>query len=154
MCASRRTSPAQDVDEVADRIHSAALHLLRRLRTADAALGVSPPRLAALSVVVHAGPITIGDLAAVEGVRAPTMTRLVDGLQLEGLVTRRPHPEDRRAVHVLATPKGVRAQTGGRARRIQALADRLRGLPQRDLTTLLRAAELIEESLRDRPPPP
>jgi DNA-binding MarR family transcriptional regulator len=137
------------VDAVADRIHSAALHLLRRLRTEDDALGVSPPRLSALSVVVRAGPITIGDLAAVERVRPPTMTRLVDGLQSEGLVTRRPHPEDRRAVHVLATQKGVRALAGGRARPIEVLADRLSGLPHRDLTTLLRAAELIENTLRD-----
>ena len=151
MCASKRTSPARDVDAVADRLHSAALHLLRRLRTEDEAIGVSPPRLSALAVVVHAGPITIGDLAAAEGVRAPTMTRLVDGLQTEGLVARLPHPEDRRAVHVRATPKGVRALAGGRARRIAALTDRLSGLPHRDLAILLRAADLLEKALIDHP---
>ena len=77
---------------MADRLHSAALHLLRRLRTEDDALGVSPPRLSALSVVVFAGPIGIGALAAAEGVTAPTMSRLVDGLERDGYVTRAPDP--------------------------------------------------------------
>lgn len=140
------------MDAVADRIHSAALHVLRRLRTEEDALEVSPPRLSALSVVVNAGPITIGDLAAIERVRPPTMTRLVDGLQSDGLVTRHPHPDDRRAVHVLATTKGVRALAGGRARRIEALAGRLGGLSDRDLATLVRAADLLERSLSDPRP--
>jgi len=90
MTASRRTSPTREVEVVADLLHSAALHLLRRLRAEDDALGVSPPRLSALSVVVVAGPIGIGALAAAEGVAAPTMTRLVDGLERDGFVRRRP----------------------------------------------------------------
>src|SRR3982750_889673 len=95
MTASRRTSPTREVQDVADRLHSAALHLLRRLRAEDDALGVSPPRLSALSVVVYAGPIGIGALAAAEGVAAPTMSRLVDGLERDGLVRRGPGPRRR-----------------------------------------------------------
>ena len=108
MTASRRTSPTREVEAVADRLHSAALHLLRRLRTEDDALGVSPPRLSALSVVVFAGPIGIGALAAAEGVAAPTMTRLVDGLERDGFVRRRPDPADARGVLVEATATGKR----------------------------------------------
>src|ERR687883_145288 len=77
---------------LADRLHSAAIHLLRRLRREDARTGLSGPRLSALSVVVFAGPRTLGELAAAEQVRPPTMTRLVQALEREGLVARDPDP--------------------------------------------------------------
>jgi DNA-binding MarR family transcriptional regulator len=141
------------VDVVADRLHSAAIHLLRRLRAEDDALGISAPRLSALSVVVFAGPIAIGELAAAEGVRPPTMTRLVDGLERDGLVRREPHPEDGRGVVVRATARGARTLTRGRARRVEVLADRLRALPRDDLTTLSHAADLLERVARTTPQP-
>ena len=148
---SRRSSPAREVDAVADKLHSAAIHLLRRLRIEDEALGISAPRLSALSVVVFAGPIPIGELAAAEGVRPPTMTRLVDGLERDALVKREPDPDDRRGVIVRATPNGVRTLTRGRARRVEVLAEQLRALPRHDLTTLAAAAELLERVARTRP---
>src|SRR5262245_60205113 len=74
-----RTSPARDVDAVAGRLHSLTLHLLRRLRMEDEGLDLSPPRFSALSEVVRRGPVTVSELAAAEGVRPPTMTRLLDG---------------------------------------------------------------------------
>src|SRR4051794_5556540 len=91
-----------DARAVADRLHSAAIHLLRRLRVADAASGLTAPRLSALSVLVFGGPQTITSLAAAEQVRLPTMTRLVQGLEREKLVTYAPDPEDRRRVVVRA----------------------------------------------------
>jgi len=139
---------------VADRLHSAALHLLRRLRAEDDELGISPPRLSALSVVVFGGPLTIGALAEAEGVKAPTMTRLVDGLEREGLVTRESDPADRRAVRVRATEDGRRALIEGRGRRVAALAAGLRRLPDRDVATLRRAAELLERVARPQTPHP
>jgi DNA-binding MarR family transcriptional regulator len=138
------------VDAVADRLHSAALHLLRRLRAEDDLLGISPPRLSALSVVVFGGPLTIGALAQAEGVKPPTMTRLVDGLERDGLVTREPDPADRRAVRVRATKDGRRVLIEGRGRRVAALAAGLRRLPDRDLATLRRAAELLERVARPK----
>ena len=139
---------------MADRLHSAALHLLRRLRAEDDELGISPPRLSALSVVVFGGPLTIGALAEAEGVKAPTMTRLVDGLEREGLVTRESDPADRRAVRVRATEDGRRALIEGRGRRVAALAAGLRRLPDRDVATLRRAAELLERVARPQTPHP
>jgi DNA-binding MarR family transcriptional regulator len=112
-------------------------------------LGVSPPRLSALSVVMRAGPITIGDLAAAENVRPPTMTRLVDGLEHDGLVTREPHPDDRRSVRVRVTAKGKRVLTGGRTRRTRSLAEHLRDLAPDDLETLSRATDLLERTIRE-----
>jgi DNA-binding MarR family transcriptional regulator len=134
---------------VADRLHSAALHLLRRLRLEDDALGVSPPRLSALSVVVYAGPLAIGALAAAEGVAAPTMTRLVDGLEHDGFVRRRRDPTDARGVLVEATPAGKRILTRGRAQRMQTLAAGLAALSDDELAEIGRGAELIERVSRE-----
>src|SRR5262245_18655458 len=144
MTSSRRTSPAREVEAVADRLHLAALHLLRRLRAEDEALGVSPPRLSALSVVVSAGPIGIGALAAAEGVSAPTMTRLVDGLERDGYVRRFPDPDDARGVLVRPTARGRRLLTEGRARRVRVLADALRDLSPDERIAVGRGTELIE----------
>ncbi len=149
MSASRRTSPTREVEAVADRLHSAALHLLRRLRTEDDALGISPPRLSALSVVVYAGPIPIGALATTEGVAAPTMTRLVDGLERDGYVRRRPDPADARGILVSATAAGKRTLAQGRRQRVEALAAGLGRLDAADLDTVRRGAELIERLTRE-----
>lgn len=136
------------MEAVADRLHSAAIHLLRRLRTEDDALGISPPRLSALSVVVFAGPLQIGALARAEGVAAPTMTRLVDGLERDGLVARAPDPVDGRAVVVRATAKGTRVLQRGRARRVQALAEGLRTLAPAELDALARGVDALQGMLR------
>lgn len=151
MTAPRRTSPTREVEAVADRLHSAALHLLRRLRAEDDALGVSPPRLSALSVVVIAGPIGIGALAAAEGVTAPTISRLVDGLERDGYVAREPDPSDARGVLVRATPKGSRILARGQRRRVENLATGLGQLTPDELRAIARGAELIERVTRPEP---
>src|SRR5918996_5775251 len=94
-------------DGLADRWHSLAIHLLRRLRREDVKAGLTGPRLSALSVVVFGGPITLGDLAAAEQVKPPTMTRLVRALESEGLVRRENDPQDGRIVRLRATAKGA-----------------------------------------------
>jgi DNA-binding MarR family transcriptional regulator len=133
---------------VADRLHSAAIHLLRRLRTEDTASGLTAPRLSALSVIVFGGPITLGALAAVEQVRPPTMTRLVSALEQAGLVTREADPTDRRQVLLRATPAGRRLLEEGRDRRTARLARQLAALPTSDLAALARAADLLERLAR------
>jgi DNA-binding MarR family transcriptional regulator len=154
MDASSGTSPAQEAQEVADRLHSAAIHLLRRVRVRDVELGLSGPRLSALSVVVFAGPLTVGELAAAEQVRSPTMTRLVDGLEGEGLVTREPNPADARSVLVRATPTGRLVLSRGRAARIEDLAARLTALAPEEMTSLREASALIERVAGDTGEPP
>jgi len=144
MTTSRPTSPTRDVDAVADRLHSAAIHLLRRLRVEDEALGISAPRLSALSVLVFAGPRRVGELAEAEQVEPPTMTRLVDGMERDGYVAREADPEDRRAVIVRATAKGVRALKKGRSQRVDALAVGLRALTSDELAALARGVDVLE----------
>lgn len=133
------------VEEVADLMHSAAIHLLRRASEQDRAAGVSAARLSTLSVVVFRGPLTLGKLAAAEGVRSATMTGIVNGLETEGLVRRTPHAADRRAVLIEATAVGQRLLEEARARRIDLVATKLDDLSQVELDLLWRAAELIEE---------
>ena len=138
-------------EEVADLVHSAAIHLLRRARERDAAAGVSPARLSALSVVVFRGPLTLGDLAAAEGVRSATMTGIVTGLEEQGLVRRRPDARDRRAVRVEATAAGKRALARARTKRIETIASSLADLSADELALLWRAGELLEERFALRP---
>ena len=134
-------------EHVADRLHSAAIHVLRRVRKEDEASGLGPARLSALSVVVFAGPLTLGELAAAEQVRPPTMTRIVDGLVHDGLVRKRPGG-DRRTTVISATPRGRRLLQRARERRIAVLAERLEELGADELALLDHAAELMETASR------
>lgn len=114
--------------DVADRLHSVSIHLLRRLRKVDEASGLSGPRLSALSVVVFGGPLTVTELAAAEQVKVPTMTRLVQALEHDGFVRRRADAADGRVSRLEATAKGKKVMMEGRARRVSMLVDLLAGL--------------------------
>src|SRR5438477_9171536 len=106
--------------ELADRLHSAAIHLLRRARRTDPLTGVSAAQLSALSILMG-GPKTLGDLAAAEQVRAPTMSRLVSEMERAGVARKASDRNDGRVVRVHATKKGLRALSRGRAMRIDAI---------------------------------
>ncbi len=130
---------------MAERLHTAAVHLSRRLRVEDEARGISGPRLSALSVLVSTGPMRIGELAQEEQVEPPTMTRLVDAMERDGQVRRQPDPQDRRAVVLRATAKGERALTKGSAQRVAMLADGVRALSPAQLAALARGVEVLEK---------
>jgi DNA-binding MarR family transcriptional regulator len=102
-----------------------------------------------LSVLVFAGPKRIGELARIEQVEPPTISRLVDALAADGLAAREADPDDARAVVVRATPEGRRTLERGRARRLESLASSLRGLSERDLRALGGGVEVLERILRD-----
>jgi len=144
---------AQEVTRLADRLHSTAIHVLRRVRAEDALSGVTPARLSALSVVVFAGPVKLGALAHAEQVRPATMTRTVDALERDGLVTREPDPDDARAVRVRATPEGTRLLHDARVRRVRALAEELRDLEPAELVgleaTLAALSRVLDAPVRE-----
>jgi DNA-binding MarR family transcriptional regulator len=142
-----------DATDVANRLHSAAIHLLRRVRSEDQGLGLSPARLSALSVLVFGGERTIGQLASAEGVTPPSMTRLVAAMEAEGLVSRGPDTTDRRVVRVAATERGEKILRRGRKLRIDALRGVLAGVAPDDLAALSHAAAVLEEVL-DQPAAP
>ena len=137
-----------EVRDIADRLHSAAIRLLRTLRREDDGSGLSAPRLSALSVVVFAGPLSLAALAEAEQVRPPTMSRIVDALVADGLVTREVEPADRRSVRIAATEAGGRLLQQGRERRVRALVERLHGLTDYERRALARGTEILERVTR------
>lgn len=139
-----------DARAIADRLHSGAIHLLRRLRVEDKAIGLSGPRASALSVIVFRGPIAMGALAEAEQVRPPTITRLVASLERGGLVRRFTDRSDGRVQLVAATAAGRRLLNKGRARRVERLRRGLAQLSVVEQRLLGRAAELMER-LRTKP---
>ncbi len=141
-------SGAERDEQLATRLHSAAIRLLRMLRREDESSGLSAPRLSALSVVVFSGPISLAELAAAEQVRPPTMTRLVEALVQDGLVTRTTDVHDRRVVRISATESGKEVLEAGRRRRVEALTRRLGGLADSERRALLRGVELLERVIR------
>src|ERR671929_2446557 len=130
--------------DAADRFHSAAIHALRHVRRADPASGLSAARLSAMSVLVFGGPRTLGELAAAEQVRPPTMTRIVQALEAAGLVRRERDPDDGRVHRLRATAKGRRVMQRGRERRVSNLAALLDRLTSEEVARIRDAAELVE----------
>ena len=134
--------------EAADRFHSAAIHALRHVAREDPASGLSAARLSALSVLVFGGARTLGELAAAEQVRPPTMTHIVAALERAGLVVREGDPSDGRVVRVQASRKGRRVLQQARERRVAELAERLSHLDSSEIELVRDAAELVERALR------
>src|SRR5215213_4149406 len=134
-----------------DLMHSAAIHLLRRVARVDDESGIGPARL---SVLVYRGVLTLSELADAERVTAPTMTRVVDGLERDSLARREPHPEDGRSVRVVVTAHGHRLFRHARRRRLDVLDELFAGASATELGTLARAAEIIERALSTREPSP
>lgn len=139
------------LSSLAERLHSAAIHLLRRLRREDEAMGLGPARASALSVLVFAGPLSLGELARAEQVRPPTMSRIVKALEGAGLVRRERDAADARAIRLAATAKGRKLLLAGRRRRVRALVQLLGTLSSREQLILRQSVELLERTLAGRP---
>src|SRR5712692_3647464 len=148
MTVVKQKSPAsREFLETADQLHSAAIHLLRRLRVRDRESGVGPAQLSALSVLVFGGARSLGELADAEQVRPPTMSRIVAGLERAGLVRRRA-TEDGRRVRLEATARGTKILWEGRKRRVESLAQALSSLSEEDQQRLTELSGLLQQLLR------
>jgi len=142
-------APRRETLAVADRLHSAAIHLLRRLRQQDVTSGVGPAQLSALSVLVFAGSKTLGELAAAEQIKPPTMSRIVAGLKRRRLVEITRDAHDARRLHIRATAKGNRLLQQGRQRRIEYLAAHLDSLSRSELVQLQSTSDILETLLNN-----
>ena len=130
-------------------MHAAAIRLLRTVRQEDAASGIAGAQLSALSVLVFAGPQTLGALARAEQVKPPTMSQTVAQLEARGLVARR--PLDRRSIQVAVTDKGRKLMEAGRKRRLTLLAKAFADLPPSKLDILEEAARIMIAASARRP---
>lgn len=136
-------------DELAGRLRLVVARLARRLRQ-EADPGMSPSMAAALSSIDRFGPLTPSELADIERVRRPTVTRVLSNLEAEGLVVRAPDPDDGRVVRVGISAGGRRLQRRLRRRKSAYLARRLRGLDADERAVLARATGILERVLEDR----
>ena len=136
-------------EQIADRLHSAAIHLLRRVRKEDAASQQAPARLSALSVLVFGGAMTLGELAAAEQVKPPTMTRIVTGLERNKLAERVTDPEDARRVRIRATARGERLLQEARRKRVRSLAGQLEKLGKAELQELEQTVQVLNRVLQE-----
>jgi len=139
--------PPPDPLEIGDRLHSAAIHLLRRVRARDRAMGIGPAQLSALSVLVFGGPRSLKELADSEQVRPPTMSRIVTGLVRAGLV-RRMKTDDKRKVRLEPTAKGSKILQEGRRRRVELLAQALETLSAAELQEAAHLADFMQQLVR------
>lgn len=134
--------------KMAARLQASSMRLVRLARREDQAGALSGPRLSALSFIALAGPVSLAELAAAEQVRPPTMTRLVDRLVEEGLVTREPDRKDRRMVRIAVTEKGRRLMDKSQSGSGSGLAARLGRLAESERRAIARAVELLERVTR------
>jgi DNA-binding MarR family transcriptional regulator len=137
-----------DVQDLAAGLRLAVMRLARRLRQ-RADTGATPSMLSALSSIERLGPLTIGEVAAVERVAPPTMTPIVSRLEASGLVEREVDTEDRRVSRVTASRDGRALLERSRSRKTAYLARKLRALDQGDRAALRRGVEIIERLLEE-----
>src|ERR1700694_2268977 len=145
--------PAADARTI-ERFHHLAIRLLRSLRAVDEAHVFAGARASALSVLVFRGPQSLGELAAAEGVKAPTMSRLVKAMQAEGLVETKTTTHDQRQIHIRATARGRQRMLKERQRRLAALARLLEGASPDEMKALATALDLLARALAEDAPGP
>jgi DNA-binding MarR family transcriptional regulator len=149
--ANRRQEPAA-VGNLAERLHAVAIRVLRRARRDDAAMGLPPGQASALSVLVFGGPKTLSELAGIEQVQPPTMTRMIDALEQARLIKREQDATDRRKFRIAATAAGVRLMHQGRERRVMVLAQTLAGLDREQRAVVEKGLAILEELQREPRP--
>ncbi len=152
--AARPAIPGVGAD--LDQLHRLAIALLRGVKVEDGAAGIGPAPLSALSVLTFGGPLALGALARAEGVRPPTMSRLVDGLERAGLARRSADPADARGLRIAATAKGRALLLAGRARRLRRLATAAHTLvpaQRKHVAAALPALAALVRALHELPAP-
>jgi DNA-binding MarR family transcriptional regulator len=125
-------------------LHSAAIHLLRKVRATDRSAGIGPAQLAALSVLVFGGPRSLKELAEAEQVRPPTMSRIVAGLERTRLA-RRKTTDDKRRMLLEATARGKKILREGRRRRVEMLVNALEKFSADELREAAAAADFMRK---------
>jgi DNA-binding MarR family transcriptional regulator len=133
-----------EILRVADRLHSASIHLLRHLRVRDRESGIGPAQLSALSVLVFGGAKSLAELAEAEQVKPPTMSRIVAGLERAKLVKSEATREDARRIRIVPTAKGEKVMWEGRRRRVEMLAELISDLSLQEVQKLGEIAETME----------
>jgi DNA-binding MarR family transcriptional regulator len=134
------------LSERAAHLRMAIVRTARRLRQ-EAAVetsGLTPTSVAALATIERHGPLTPSEIAEIERVKRPTITRTLECLQREGLIDRARDPEDGRSALVSVNGAGRARLRRLRGRKNAYLARRMRDLTDEEVETLERAAEILD----------
>jgi DNA-binding MarR family transcriptional regulator len=142
------TTSDPSVPELASRLRLVITRTARRLRQ-QADPGLSPTQAAALAAIERAGPLTPSELARIERVQRPTISRVTARLGQAGLLERLPDELDGRGARLRVTPEGRRTLRALRNRKTAYLAERLERLDPEDRAVLARASGLLERLLED-----
>ena len=148
------TADTTSLPEAAARLRMAIVRTARRLRqeAASEATGLTPTATAALATIERFGPLTPSELAEIERVRRPTVTRTLGCLERESLVERTPDPADGRSSLVSVNEAGRERLRRLRGRKNAYLARRMRDLSPADVETLERAAAILDRMREDERP--
>lgn len=132
--------------ERASQLRLAIVRTARRLRQEAAAetTGLTPTSVAALATIERHGPLTPSEIAEIERVKRPTITRTLTCLAREGLIDRAPDPEDGRSSLVSVNGAGRERLRRLRGRKNAYLAKRMKGLSAEEVETLERAAAILD----------
>ena len=147
--AGHGTSPAW----VASGLRLAVNRLARRLRQQAVGEQITASQLSALASVALNSPVSLGELAAIEKIAPPSMTRIAARLEEAGWVERKPDAGDRRVARVAITEAGENLLAETRSRRDQFLAERLSGLSPDELAVLEAAVPLLARLAEEDPTP-
>jgi DNA-binding MarR family transcriptional regulator len=131
---------------LASALRPSVMRLARRLRQMrDDSLGLNANQLSAMAVLLNQGDLPMGELAAQEKMQPPSMTRIVNGLEERGLVTRQPDPHDRRSARVSLTESGRQILLANRRRRDQWLAVRIAELEPEERDVLRQCVRILDK---------
>lgn len=136
-----------DAVAVADALRPVLLRVGRELRREARAVGISPEQVSLLVAIKYAPGVGARELAARERISPPAMTKHIDRLERDGLVTRTPSPGDKRRIGLTLTDEGQRALRRVRSRRTAWLASRLRELSADELAAVQAAIEPLSRLL-------
>ena len=131
---------------LANALRPSVMRLARRLRQMrDDSLDLNSNQLSAMGVLLNHGDLPMGELAALEKMQPPSMTRIVNGLEERGLVTRQPDPHDRRSARVSLTDDGRQILLADRRRRDEWLALRIAELDPDERDVLRQCVRILEK---------
>ncbi|AIY02857.1 Transcriptional regulator, MarR family [Arthrobacter sp. PAMC 25486] len=140
----RKTGKPIGVGALAAELRVAIMRTSRRLRAEAATREISPGQYSVLAGIL-ASPLTVGQLAAREQIQAPSMTRIVNALDVAGFVGREENPQDKRQVLVRITEPGAAALLRARSKRTAWLAKQVAALTPQERATLHEAAMILQE---------
>jgi len=137
--------PGQDDIDI-DRLRLVLLRIARRIRTSSVE-ELTPSQLAVLATVERNDRVTIGQIAEIEHVKPPSVSKIVAALEHTGFVAREPDERDRRCVFITATSQGTTYLESVRAAGRTWLASQLAELDDGDIGELSAALPVLERLL-------